>query len=188
MSGDNQQVCRSCLYRSTLTLPPVPRATSRKFARRKRCYGRHYKTADWKLPGLPSLNTPRVAIPAHEWHDLEAIQRRGRDTLRNGSLTGYDKILISRRSVLALWLETQPANETPAFWTGAPGRPTPIHLVVAEHRRRLDSGNAEISVTAEAKHLAGWLKLTHPKVPPLTPKTIQNKIGAGHRAAKNAQN
>src|SRR5215204_6462721 len=57
--------------------------------------------------GLPSRDMPRVPIPAHEWHDLEAIEEKGRDVLRHGlnSLTGYDKIVISRRSVLALWPE-----------------------------------------------------------------------------------
>jgi hypothetical protein len=61
-------------------------------------------------------------------------------------------------------------------------------VVVAEHRRRLDSQQAHASVTAEAEQLASWLKLEHPTAPPLTPKTIENKIRAAHRVAKNAQN
>ena len=287
--------------------------------------------------GLPSLDLPRGAIPAREWHDLEAIEERGRDTLRRGltSLTGYTKIVIARRSVLALWpevrkvepvlelpptirpegagdfplycavqwiatqggtrtfdpaqksiwdaaydelkahirsglvsvtgvrngipekidghifssslrvdhsfaevsfglivsddlylssyayldpeswhngfddslrkgnsvawskltvlksevancwpFEKQNHNEGPIIRTGAAGRPTPIHLVMAEHRSRLVSGSAEDSVTAESERLAEWLKESHPNLPQLTAKTIRNNIAAEHRAAR----
>ena len=72
----------------------------------------------FEATGLPSLDMPRVSIPAHEWHDLEAIEERGRDTLRRGltSLTGYTKIVIARRAVLALWPEVrkvEPVLELP---------------------------------------------------------------------------
>ena len=60
--------------------------------------------------------------------------------------------------------------------TGAPGRPSSMHLALAEHRRRLENKLCEGSRTAEAKALAEWLKLTHPDEPPLTYKTILNTL------------
>lgn len=289
--------------------------------------------------GIPRLDCPRVGIPAHEWHDLKAVEEGGRDVLRDGRLSAnsYDKIVIARQSVLALWprrydvqsiaelpptvrpegpgdfplycaaqwIATEGGTRTinpadPLIWdavfdelkariasghvnvtgvrngkperiephifssalrvglplseepldlilsdelylhscvfldaehwhrgfndtlqtragiewskltvlksdvlrwwsfskgksdepssirTGAPGRPTPIHLVLAEHRRRLERDEAEQRVTAEAEHLAAWLKQTHPDVPSLTAKTIQNRIRSDHRTTKKA--
>jgi hypothetical protein len=48
----------------------------------------------------------------------------------------------------------------------------------------LKDGVAATAVTEEAKELASWLGKTHPGLPKLTPKTIENKIRADHRKAK----
>ena len=292
--------------------------------------------------GIPNPEMPRIPISAHEWHDLKAVEERGRDVLRRdlSSTVGYDKVIIPRQQVLALWPESRPQAkfqlpptvrpdgpgdfplylaaqwiatkggtcsfepndnsiwnaafeelrariasgevsvigvregkperidpfifsaslkighpfsddpldlilseelylspsvcldaehwhkgfndslqtrrgvewakltvlkseiaqcwpfagavkeriEAPTFRTGAPGRPTPIHLVLAEHTRRLGRGETEVAVAAEAEHLRGWLRLSYPDVPLLTSKTIQNRIRAAHRAAKNTRN
>jgi len=69
--------------------------------------------------------------------------------------------------------------------TGAPGRPSSMHLVVAEFERRC--GNSEViwsSVKAEAEYLAAWFKKNHPGSPRLTARTIENKIRPEYRLAK----
>jgi hypothetical protein len=59
-----------------------------------------------------------------------------------------------------------------------------MHLVEAEHRKRWERGEAELSVRSEAGKLAEWLRDTHPSAPPLTPKTIENRIRDEHRRRK----
>ena len=58
--------------------------------------------------------------------------------------------------------------------TGAPGRPSSMHLVEVEYRARWDRGEAKTSIGAEAEWLAEWLQKSHPEAPRLTPKTIAN--------------
>jgi hypothetical protein len=65
--------------------------------------------------------------------------------------------------------------------TGAPGRPTSMHVVRDEHARRLMSGAAKAAVSAEASHLADWFRAAYPKAPSLTAKTIENAIREAHR-------
>jgi hypothetical protein len=68
--------------------------------------------------------------------------------------------------------------------TGAPGRPgKSMHLIEAEHERRIKDGEAVEGIAAEAEILAGWVKARHPAVPPPSVKTITNRIGKPHRAA-----
>lgn len=68
--------------------------------------------------------------------------------------------------------------------TGAPGRPSSMHLVRQEHARRLQAGKAEASLAAEARYLARWLRDTHPGEPPPTQKTIENRIRDQHHREK----
>jgi hypothetical protein len=40
--------------------------------------------------------------------------------------------------------------------TGAPGRPTPMHIVIAEAKRRIESGEALRELAKESRYLAAW--------------------------------
>lgn len=79
---------------------------------------------------------------------------------------------------------TQCSGEAPPHRTGAPGRPSSMHLVKREHTRRLGASEAEATVRAEAACLADWLRRTHPCAPPLTTKTVENGIRDRHRRHK----
>ena len=69
--------------------------------------------------------------------------------------------------------------------TGTPGRPTPIYLVEHEFKRRVATGEIEAkSCAAQSRILAAWHAETHPNLPRLTPKTIENHIRADYRKAK----
>jgi hypothetical protein len=73
--------------------------------------------------------------------------------------------------------------------TGAPGRPSSMHLVEAEYRARWHRGEAEARIGAEAKTLAEWLQNKYPDVPRLTPKSIANRLRREHRERiANARN
>ena len=60
--------------------------------------------------------------------------------------------------------------------TGAPGRPSSMGIVLAEFERRRLGKACESSREAEANALAAWLRRTHPTLPPLTAKSIRNKL------------
>jgi hypothetical protein len=60
--------------------------------------------------------------------------------------------------------------------TGAPGRPSNMHYVLNEFRRRAKANELEQSVRQEASVLAAWFKKTHPSLSELTAKTIENRI------------
>lgn len=124
-------------------------------------------------------------LSSYAYIDAEHWRNGFDDSLRTRDGVAWSKLTVLKSEVVKCWpFEKQDWNEGPIIRTGAPGRPTPIHLVIAEHRRRLGSGRAEDGVVAESERLAKWLKETHPSLPPLTSKTIRNNIAAEHRSAK----
>jgi hypothetical protein len=64
--------------------------------------------------------------------------------------------------------------------TGAAGRPSSMHLIRPEHRRRLAAGEAHASLSREAKHLREWLSKTHPKAPLPGVSALENAIRDDH--------
>jgi hypothetical protein len=68
--------------------------------------------------------------------------------------------------------------------SGAAGRPTSMHVVLAEFERRRSAERCEKSRSAEAACLAAWLSKEHPGMPPLTAKTIMNKLPTDFQPAR----
>jgi hypothetical protein len=60
--------------------------------------------------------------------------------------------------------------------TGLAGRPTIIHLIVPELRRRAAAGEIKPTLSAEAAALRDWAINSHPDAPHTTVKTIKNRI------------
>jgi len=94
----------------------------------------------------------------------------------NATLTQADATLSASAS-----LQPQPALAVTPLVTGAPGRPTSMHLVELQYRDRWQRGEAETGIDAEAEALAEWLRTEHPDAPQLTPKTIANRLRHEHR-------
>lgn len=103
-----------------------------------------------------------------------AIRRSGRCDWASGQA-------MIRDTELARW-----QGEAPAA-TGAPGRPSGMHLVEREHARRCAEGRALGPVAQEAAELAAWFRRAHPDAPPPTAKTIENRIRSAHRRHRAAQ-
>jgi len=78
------------------------------------------------------------------------------------------------------WLATYRHGINP-FRTGAPGKPSAIRIIEAEHQRRITCGEATDSVGKEAAYLKGWLDRSYPGAPKTTKKTIENRIREAHR-------
>jgi hypothetical protein len=116
--------------------------------------------------------------------DDEYWQKGFDDSLQTRKGIEWSKVMVLKSDVAKIWPFSANQDSSPSIQSGAPGRPTSMHLVVAELRSRLASGKAEVNVTAESEHLAEWLKATHPNAPKLTAKTIRNKIGTEYRKAK----
>jgi hypothetical protein len=69
-----------------------------------------------------------------------------------------------------------------AFRTGAPGRPSAVHLVIAEHLRRLKAGESNELLRDEATALTRCYDEMRPReLPSLTIGTIMNRIREQHR-------
>lgn len=110
--------------------------------------------------------------------DEELWQKGFNDRLETRQGSRWSKLMVLKSDVLKLW-----SFGDSAMRTGVAGRPTPIHLVLEEHERRLAQGGFEQSVRAEAAHLANWLASTHSGLPRLSPGTIENRIRSRHRKA-----
>jgi hypothetical protein len=143
--------------------------------------------------GIDTDTNVRTPIPDYAWLDLADIEERGRDVLRfrepRGGLSsrGYDNVVFRRQNILAIWQPRFPEEferdlTTPLVTkTGAPGRPSSMHLVEREYRARGDRGDTNARIGEEAKVLSEWLQTTHPDAPRLTPKTIANQLRHEHR-------
>ena len=160
-------------------------------------------TGKWLAIGRRGPDLAHELIPARYWPfltiDIENNAALGKDLefreLRcatTAKIAGDHPLLVSFRSTNQLPLPekssatpSKPAAETPDLGrNGAPGRPSYMHLVEAEFKRRCDAGRLEPSLTKEAAALAAWFKTAHPEVRPYTPKAIYNKLGSLYRAAK----
>lgn len=108
---------------------------------------------------------------------------------------GFDDALVSRNEDFWVQLMVE-KGDVRTHWpfasveptkTGAPGRPTSMHLVVAELQRLGEEGLLEPSIRKQAAVLSDWLVKHRPEHAPLTLKSISNKIGPQFRALKSAR-
>ena len=72
------------------------------------------------------------------------------------------------------------------YRTGAPGRPTIMHLIKAEMERRAENGEMLKTIAGEAKALANWAAKVHPRAPRTTAQSIENGIRNKHRKLRTA--
>ena len=68
--------------------------------------------------------------------------------------------------------------------SGAPGRPSAMHLVEREFEQSAKNKQTEATVGEQARVLADWLPTAYPDAHPLTAKTISNRLCAKYREAR----
>lgn len=125
-------------------------------------------------------------IPPDAWRVLKI------EDLQGGVLSaaGGSKLFLAR---VALRAAVTPSPEPdsvlaePLPSTGAPGRPTSMHLIDAEFTRRIETSRVKPTIAAESLVLSRWLKIEHPDMPRATPKTIENHIRDQYRAWKRGK-
>jgi hypothetical protein len=79
-----------------------------------------------------------------------------------------------------------PVGNQETLRTGFAGRPSSRHLLEAEMKRRAKVGDLKSSLREEARELADWLRLMHPKFPPATANTIRNSLADLYRELRAA--
>jgi hypothetical protein len=145
--------------------------------------------ADGLLPTFVRTpnNTVERLVEREEWRkeafgmpNLESVADA---VLNPGVDTGGRPVLLKVDDFLK-WLSSVRHDVNP-FRSGAPGKPSAIQLVEAEHKRRLDCGEALTKVSKEAAHLEVWLNGKYPDAPRTTAKTIENRIREAHRRHAN---
>jgi hypothetical protein len=74
------------------------------------------------------------------------------------------------------------ASDVDPYRTGAPGRPSVMHLIEQEFDRRSQAGETRASLKEEARVLAAWAQLQLPRdAPRVTTKTIENRLRQAFR-------
>ncbi|KQZ29154.1 hypothetical protein ASD50_18355 [Mesorhizobium sp. Root552] len=151
------------------------------------------ESGHWIAFGRRGPDTAAEVIPKRYWPflemDIERATAKGQGMEFRGLLFLELARIPTDDPVLGL-IET--ANKLPSSQmgaptpiTGAPGRPTSMHLVEAEFQRRAGAGLLNGSLRTESDHLAKWLANNHLSMPQTTSKTIQNRIRAKYKNARN---
>ncbi len=99
------------------------------------------------------------------------------DALMNRWRERWSRLMVAKSDVRERW----PFDLAMLGRTGAPGRPTSMHLIFDELERRADRGTIERGVGKEARALVAWLTSEHPMQPRPKPKTVENQIRIRYR-------
>jgi hypothetical protein len=113
----------------------------------------------------------------------------GDDNLQNRRGVAWSRLQVLKSDVARWWPiapATPPDEHEPAIprRTGAPGRPSSMHLIEAEHGARWDRGEAEGTLAVEARALLAWFQNAYTGSPLPSPLTIENRIRNEYRKRK----
>lgn len=121
---------------------------------------------------------PWREIPASAWSTL-----RLKD-VEKGTVTGPGvKLFDVQIGPRVMETPPTPVAAPPLPETGAPGRPSHMHMIEAEFEHRNQTAQIENSLAREAAALAAWFKTHHPDKQPVTAKTISNRLRSRFREA-----
>ncbi len=122
-------------------------------------------------------NVPEFEVPP--WELLAAAKLEDYDYKTVHRL--FENLALSEADARA-WMdrydEEKPSVEPDPYRTGAPGRPSIMHLILDEFRRRANGNDTEVKPTlaAEARSLRDWAAEKHPNAPKTSAHTIENQI------------
>jgi hypothetical protein len=119
----------------------------------------------------------RLCLFSRPYLDDERWRGSFNDSLEDRRGVRWRQLMVLKADVASYW----PFAAALDHRTGAPGRPSVMHLVEEEYHARWQRGEVETRLAAEAKALADWLRTEHPHAPPLTRKTIENRLREDHR-------
>ena len=112
-----------------------------------------YSDADFDL-----IFSEELYLCSYPYIDDEHWRRGFADSLKNRAGNRWERLMVLKSDVAHHWPFSlaQASGKTPVttYQSGAPGRPTSMHLVEVEFRARWDRGEAWTSISAEARMLA----------------------------------
>ena len=131
--------------------------------------------------GNPDLIFGReLFLCSYPWIDEEHWRGGFDDSLQDSKGIRWARLMVPKSQIAAIWPFDMASPRS-----GAPGRPTSMHIIEAEFERLRAAGELPSTLAETARNLAEWLKRTYPTYPPATAKTIETRIRAAFRAAKS---
>ena len=92
------------------------------------------------------------------------------DSLQNRHGVQVARIQVLKADMVRWWpfglVEAAAETSAVAATSGAPGRPSSMHLIQDEHRARWERGDALPGVVSEARALHDWFRIAHPTKTP----------------------
>ncbi len=135
---------------------------------------------------LDHADDDELYLWATPYVDREHWRAKFSDDLRQRRKTIWSKLVVSKADVVKWWpFEIAHEIDPGPPRTGAPGAPSTMSYIVAEHDKRCDDNVADNSVGREAKHLKAWFENAYKGWPCATAKTIENRIRERHRQWRN---
>jgi hypothetical protein len=126
------------------------------------------------------LNGSDLYLRSYVFTDEEQWRNGYDDALVVGRQERWTRLMVPKEAVGKIW----PFGLAVPRRTGAPGRPTSMHLVIEEFKRRAAAAPLSGTLAENAEALSNWVRQAHPTVPPPSPKTIKNKIRHDFNAAR----
>ncbi len=147
----------------------------------------------------PFVNAPtdlyfseELYLCSYGYFGEEDWQRGFDDSLRNRSGVKWSKLMVLKSAVAKWWpfdlAEPTVEAPKPLSKTGAPGRPSSMHLIEAEHQQRWARGEALSGVAAESRALREWFVNKYSTAPPPSSLTIENRIRIEHKRLAGPRN
>ena len=121
-------------------------------------------------------------VQSYPYIDDEHWRRGFDDSFTNRHDVRWKQLMVGKADIVRLW----PFQSSPIPKSGAAGRPTSMHLVVAEFEQRAARGDVEDTLAKQATVLAEWLVQTYRDYPPAGRKAIESGIRQAFWATKKA--
>ncbi len=165
--------------------------------------GRNEPLPGYRFAGIevayPFVDTPidlimsdALHLQSYAYTDEQHWRDGYDDSLEQHRGEKWSRVMVLKADVAAIWpfgaTTGRDISDASQYRSGAPGRPTSSHLVAVEFDRRAAAGLVEPSLSKEAAALAAWLKSSHPSAPPMTEKTIRERIRAAYRRLSLPEN
>jgi hypothetical protein len=118
----------------------------------------------------PFVDTPielllgdEMYLSSYTYLDEEHWKKGFDDSLQDRQGTKWSK-LLALKSDVARWWTFKNEHVLPETHTGAPGRPSAMHLIELEYDARIARGEAKGRISEVASELATWAKATYPNL------------------------
>jgi hypothetical protein len=112
-----------------------------------------------------------LCLVSRPYIDDEHWRRGFNDCLEDRRGVRWGRLMVLKADVARCW----------PFATAQDHRTRPARTILFFDKVHGTRGETETRIGAEAAALADWLRTEHPHAPPLTPKTIANKLRDDHR-------